>query len=67
MSSTVAAKRGTSIHRLKKEMARLSEQQTEAMKMARLGGLTMKEVKQYAARHSRIIHLLRELSRHESV
>ena len=62
MYSPITSKRVASIHRLKEEVERLSKQQAEAMKMARLGGMTISEVQGYAARHHRIIHLLKELA-----
>ena len=58
----VASERIASIRRLEKEVKRLSEQQAEAMKMAKFGGMTVREVKEYGARHRMIIHLLKEMA-----
>jgi nitrogen regulatory protein PII len=67
MSSSVTPKRVASIHRLKEEVERLSQQQAEAMKMAKFGGMTISEVQGYGARHDRIIHLLKELAMFDKV
>jgi nitrogen regulatory protein PII len=62
MSSMAASDSIASIRRLGKEVKRLSEQQAEAMQRARFGGMTVREVNGYGARHRRIIQLLKQLA-----
>jgi hypothetical protein len=62
MSSMVASDSIASIRRLGKEVKRLSEQQAEAMQRARFGGMTVREVNEYGARHRRIIQLLKQMA-----
>jgi len=62
MSRMVASERNASLHRLEREVERLSERQSEAMRMARFAGMTLREVKEYGARHRRIIHMLKEMA-----
>ena len=51
----------TAVHRLKQEIDRLSEQQSEALKMATFFGMTSHEAKEYDARRTQITRLVREL------
>ena len=62
MFSMVMPEKLASVRRFEKEVERLSGQQTEAMQRARFGGMTLREVKEYGARHRRIIRLLQELA-----
>ena len=62
MSSMVASQKISSTRRLQERVERLSEQQAEAMKMAKFGGMTVREVTEYGARHRMIIHLLKEMA-----
>jgi hypothetical protein len=57
-----ASKRIASIRRLEQEVDRISEQQTEAMRMVTLGEMTIRQVKGYCERHRRIIHMLRQMA-----
>ena len=55
MCSTVASKRVASTCRLEEAVERLSEQQAEAMKMARFAGMTISEMQEYCSRSRRSI------------
>jgi hypothetical protein len=49
------------IHRLKEEIDRLTEEQTDAMKSATFIGLTTDEAKEYEGRRTRILELVEQL------
>ena len=49
------------VHRLKEEIDRLTEEQIEAMKMATFAGLTTDEAKEYEERRAKILALVKEL------
>jgi hypothetical protein len=57
LSNTVDA-----VQRLKEEIERLTEEQTEALKAASFGGMTAAEAKQYDERRKTITRLVQELS-----
>jgi hypothetical protein len=50
------------IHRIKEEIDRLSEQQKEALKTATFVGMTHDEAKDYDSRRARITELIHELA-----
>jgi len=49
------------IHRIKQEIDRLSEQQSEALKTATYVGMTAEKAREYDARRQQITNLLEEL------
>ncbi len=49
------------VHNLKEEIDRLTEEQTEAMKSATFIGLTTDEAKEYEDRRSKILQLVDQL------
>jgi len=49
------------VHRVKKEIDRLTEEQAETLKTATYIGMTPEGTKDYDARHARITHLLEQL------
>jgi len=65
MFNMAASKKSGSIRRLEQEVQRLSHQQTKAMRMVMFGGMTVREVKEYGARHRRLIHLLKQMATHD--
>lgn len=50
------------IHRLKQEIDRLSQEQSDALKSATYVGMTPDEAKEYDARRQKITQLVQELS-----
>jgi hypothetical protein len=49
------------IHRLKEEIDKLTEQQTEALKMATYLGMTTDEAKEYEQRRDKILDYVKDL------
>ncbi len=49
------------VHQLKEEIDRLTEEQIEAMKMATFAGLTPDEAKEYEERRAKILELVEQL------
>ena len=53
--------RRQAIHRLKEEIDKLTEQQTEALKMATYLGMTAEEAAEYDERRDRILQYVQDL------
>ena len=50
------------VHRIKEEIDKLTEQQSEAIKTATYVGMTTDEAKEYDERRDRILKLVRDLA-----
>jgi hypothetical protein len=54
-------KTADAIHRLKEEIDKLTEQQTEALRMATFVGMTTDEAKEYEERREKILEYVNDL------
>jgi len=55
------SKTAEAIHQITNEIDNLTEQQSEAIQMAALGGMTADEAKEYQNRRSKILQYVKEL------
>ena len=61
MSAIDSPKSQAAIRSLKEEIERLTEHQSEALKMAAFVGMTTDEAEEYDERHCRIVKLVQKL------